>query len=243
MFYIFEKPHQRPDRMWTARNLDDFLSILREVHENNGEEVYDDVTPAELLTRYNTTLEEAQEDECGWISDLYRKYGADTTLYRADFYGQPEYSPTYISPLDAAKAAAGHDLYLCFVAEGEDEARDFIPMLRREGMYNCLSDLRDEIGSFLKLPATEKIEERSLRDYGLTPNSLADWVDVITLDEVVTRIAHYKNGKVYELEYGSLIFAPDSAHAFWMSAEPSWQDLVDGDVEGWEEAPERIEAV
>lgn len=54
------------------------------------------------------------------------------------------------------------------------------------------------------------------------------------LDKPVSRIAYYLGDKVYEVQ-NTLVFVEDGSPARRFLSNPTWDDLVNGQVDGWED--------
>jgi hypothetical protein len=149
---------------------------------------------------------------------------------------------------DHAVEVLSSDLSGCYVYRGADEAREglrYIAENQRHQVFAALRGLRRAlVDEYEEVFASETRQEHHLlREYidALEPGgSIAEE----TLTERVQSIAYYPDAygnesMVIQVD-GQLIFVPHTSEPFWSADDPSWDDLMAGDVDGWDNFPERV---
>lgn len=124
MIYVVEIPEHGDTRAWFAFDREDFARKLAAGDPLQSWEIYDLITPRELLGLTERTPESMDaRSACPAICALGDEHGWDTPLYRADhLLGRGIYQPQPVSENDAWLAALGKRLKDCRVYWNDDDA-------------------------------------------------------------------------------------------------------------------------
>lgn len=124
MIYVLEKPAQGEASAWFAFDDDDFCTKVAEADALQPWEIYDVVTPRELLEMTGGTPESVEaREKFPAICQLGDTSGWDTPLYRADhLLGRGVYQPQAVSEREAHLAALRQRLPSFRVYWNESEA-------------------------------------------------------------------------------------------------------------------------
>lgn len=107
MIYVIEFPEQGKVHAWFAFDRQDLMRKIYAGDARSEWEIYDVVTPRELLDMHGKSPETADVREVlPAICGLGDQYGWDTPLYRADdLLGEGVFQPQAVSETDACVAA------------------------------------------------------------------------------------------------------------------------------------------
>lgn len=112
MIYVVQFPHQGDPNTWFAYDRDDFVRKVCAEDPLEDYQIYDVITPRELLDMVDQTPDSpGVRESFPAICRLADHHGWDQPLYRADYLlGEGVLSPEAVSPSDACRAALAQRL-------------------------------------------------------------------------------------------------------------------------------------
>lgn len=124
MIYVVEFPEHGRAHAWFAFDQQDMLLKIYATDARHEREIFDVVTPRELLELLNKTVDTPDaRDEFPAICSLGDEHGWDTPLYRADYLlGAGVFQPEAVSEIDACAAALTARSQVCRVYWSDTQA-------------------------------------------------------------------------------------------------------------------------
>ncbi|MBY0578069.1 MAG: hypothetical protein K2P57_03385 [Burkholderiales bacterium] len=120
MIYVVEFPEQGRAKAWFAFERQDFARKIYASDSMQEWEIFDVVTPRELLELVEDTADEARSTA---IRSLAGQYGWDTPLYRADYLlGPGVFQTSAVSETDACVAALESRVKTCRIYWSDTQA-------------------------------------------------------------------------------------------------------------------------
>jgi len=160
MIYVVEFPEQGRPRAWFAFDNRDFTRKVYADDARQDWEIFDVVSPRELLEMLGTVPEaDDVRDKFPAVCGLADRNGWDTPLYRADYLlGPGEYRPEAVSESAACAAALSKRGKACCVYWSDTEATSALdnePLFQSREGYWGREALREQLVALEILEGTQ----------------------------------------------------------------------------------------